>query len=129
MTLNDVADANRLTIEQWSGDIAAGNVALYEAWLVTLGAPEAVALQILTKTQADMVKQSANVRSGSASSNHTKNMERIEGLIADLVAYMNANIDDIGLTEAGRRLLAGASSGETETTIVVGTFAGNVRRG
>lgn len=130
MAIADAGDPDRLVIIEQTGTIDPDEIATYEIWLTELGAAEAVALQILRQVQGDMDKQAASVRSGSDAANHAKNMERIDQKIGELVAYMNENVGSLGLTTAGRELLARASSGrEGVTTIVVDTFAGNRRRG
>lgn len=129
MAFSDIDDPDRLAVEQWVGPVAAGDYGTYETLITAYGSPYAAALHQLRRRLAQLVVTPTDVASGSDRVSHQRNIAALERLIADLVSYMNENIEDLGLTDEGEELLEGASTGPTEETIAVDTVANNRRRG
>jgi hypothetical protein len=129
MAISDPDDPDRLVIESWIGPIASADESLLSTWITAYGAAEAAALQWLRRRRGQMVATPTDVGSGTDRSSHSRNLKALDELIADLASYMADNVEDLGLTDAGNDLLAAASTGPTETTIMVDTVVGGQRRG
>lgn len=129
MAISDTDDPDRLIIESWIGPLKSTDEALFTTWIAAYGAAEAAALQWLRRRRGQLVVTPTDVGSGTDRSSHARNLAALDDLIADLVAYMNDNVEDLGLTDAGEELLEAGSTGPTETTIMVDTVVGGRRRG
>ena len=122
----------RSILETWLGQISAGDKPGEETDLANrigrLGAPEAVALEVLLMRRAEMVLSATKVAGDDVRSDHTENLKPLSSLIDELVTAIRAD-DDITLNTAAEALVARAEAGSGDSASVIDVVANAARRG
>ncbi len=124
-----IETADLVKVERWLGRIDSGSDlhARVSDRFEDLEIAELVALEELMADRGTMIRHSAEHATDGVRSNHAKNLERIDGQIAKLAAYIR-NSDDITLSTEGEAMVEAAESGGDDGGNIQ-TVVDNRRRG